>query len=69
MINIKKNENKCFLWCHIRHLNSLKTHPERITKAHKRMVNDLTYVNIKFPFSKKDCKIALKNGICVNVFC
>ena len=33
------------------------------------MVNDLTYVNIKFPFSKKDCKIALKNGICVNVFC
>ena len=29
-INIK-NDDKCFLWCHIRHLNPLKTHPERIT--------------------------------------
>ena len=33
LINIKNNDNKCFLWCHIRHLNPLKTHPERITKA------------------------------------
>ena len=24
LINIKKNDNKCFLWCHIRHLNPLK---------------------------------------------
>ena len=21
LINIKNNDNKCFLWCHIRHLN------------------------------------------------
>ena len=33
LINIKNNDNKCFLWFHIRHLNPLKTHPERITKA------------------------------------
>ena len=25
LIDIKDNENKYFLWCHIRHLNSLKT--------------------------------------------
>ena len=21
LINIKKNDNKCFIWCHIRHSN------------------------------------------------
>ena len=25
-INIKNNNNKCLLWCHIRHLNLLQTH-------------------------------------------
>ena len=42
-INIKSNGNKCFLWYHIKNLNPLKTHPERITKADKKMVNDLDY--------------------------
>ena len=37
-INIKNNNNKCFLWCHIRHLNPLKKHRERITKAHKNWI-------------------------------
>ena len=32
LINIKNSDNKCFLWCHIRHLNLVKTHPERIIK-------------------------------------
>ena len=32
LINIKNSDSKCFLWCHIRHLNLVKTHPERITK-------------------------------------
>ena len=27
LINIKNNDNKFFLWCHIRHLNLLKRHP------------------------------------------
>ena len=35
LINIKNNDNKCFLWCHIRHLNPLKMHPERIAKVNK----------------------------------
>ena len=61
LINIKSNDNKCFLWCHIRHLNLVKTYPERITKEDKNMTNDLDYEGIKFSFSKKD--------ICINVFC
>ena len=36
LINIKNNENKCFVWCHIRYLNPLKMHPERITKQNKK---------------------------------
>ena len=30
LINIKNNDQKCFLWCHVRHINPLKEHPERI---------------------------------------
>ena len=53
MINIKNNDNKCFLWCHITHLNLVKKHPERITKENKKMINDLDYEGMKFPVSKK----------------
>ena len=54
LINIKNNDDKCFLWCHIRHLNLVKRHPERITEEDKNMVNDLNYEGIKFPVCKKD---------------
>ena len=34
------------------------------------MVNNLDYVDIKFPVSKNDyIKIEQNNGICINVFC
>ena len=36
LINIENNDNKCFLSCHVRHLNPLKIHPERITKVDKK---------------------------------
>ena len=36
LINIKNNDNKCFLWCHIRHLSPLNIHPERIIKVDKK---------------------------------
>ena len=69
LINIKSNGNICFLWCHIRNLNPLKIHPERITKADKRTVNDLDQIDIKFSVSKKDYRqIEKKNDIYINVF-
>ena len=37
--------NKCFVWCHIRHLDPLKLNPEK--KADRNMVNDLDFVDIK----------------------
>ena len=70
LINFKINDNKCFLWCHIRHFNLVKVHPERIAKEDKSMMNDLNYERIKFPASKKDyCRIKRQNNICINVFC
>ena len=68
LINVKNNDNKCFIWCHIRHLNLLKIHPERITKADKNTVNDLDYEGIKLVSKKDFSKIEIKN-ICINVLC
>ena len=67
--NSKMNGNKWFLWCHIRHLNLLKTHQERITKADNKMINDLDYKGIESLASKKDFSKIEKNNICINVFC
>ena len=70
LINIKNNDNECFLWCHIRHLNLVKRHPERITKEDKNMVDDPDNGGIKFPVSKTDyCRIERQNNICIKVFC
>ena len=69
LIDIKNEDQKCFLWCHVRHINPLKLHPERITKKYKKLVNDLDYDGIEFPVQEKDfSKIEVQNNICVNVF-
>ena len=53
LINIKDSDQKCFLWCHFRHINPIKMHPERITQKDKGFVNDLNYDAIEFPVSEK----------------
>ena len=69
LISIKNIDNNCFLWCHVRRLNPLKIHPERITKADENMVNDLDYEGIEFPVSKRDFGKIEKKNICIIVFC
>ena len=70
LINIQNNDNKCFLWCHIRHLNSIDKTPQRITKKDKEFVNNLNYEGIDFPISKKDyCESETQNKTCIKVFC
>ena len=69
LINIKSKDNKCFLWCHVRHLNPIDNHSNRVTKKDKKEANTLNYSDIDFPISKKDyCKIEKQNNICINVF-
>ena len=70
LINIKNNDQKCFLWCHVRHINPVKIHPERITWENKKLANNLDYDRVEFPVREKDfSKIETKNNICINVFC
>ena len=70
LINIKNNDQKCFLWCHVRHINPVKMHPERITQNNENLANDLDYDRIGLLVREKDfSKIETKNNICINVFC
>ena len=70
LINIKNDDNKCLLWCHVKHLNVDGVKLYRITKKDKEIAEGLIYSGIEFPVSKKDyCKIEVLNGININVFC
>ena len=70
IINIKNNNQKCFLWCHVRHSNPVEIHPEKITQKNKEFINDLNYDGIEFSLSENNfSKIETKNNIYVNVSC
>ena len=67
---IKSNDQKYFLWCHVRHINPLKEHSERITKIDREIACNLNYDRIEFPIEEKDFeKIEVQSNICINVFC
>ena len=44
------------LWCHVRHINPSKEHPERILKIDKKITEKLDYDRIEFPVQEKDLK-------------
>ena len=68
LINIKNNDQKCFLWCHVRHINPVKDHTGRITRIDKDFANNLNCDGIEFPVQEKNfSKIEVQN-ICINVF-
>ena len=70
LINIKNNDNKCFLWHHIRHFNPLKINPKRITKQIKKWLIILIMKGLNF-LSLKKIIVRLKKikNICISVFC
>ena len=53
-MRIKNKDQKCFLWCMLRHINPLKEHPEKITKKDKKRANNLDYYGIDFPVKEED---------------
>ena len=68
LINIKNEDQKCFLWSHVRHINPSKDHPGRIKKIEKRLASNLNYDGIEFPVKGKDFKkIEVQNNICISV--
>ena len=69
LINIQNNDNICFMWCHVRHLNLNGKKLYRMTKKDREVCKKLNYQGVGFPASKKDYgKIKVLNSICVNVF-
>ena len=69
LVNPKNKDNKCFLWCHNRHLNPIKGNPERITKADRESVKRLDYTGVSFPVTLSDIdRIEEQNKININVF-
>ena len=52
LINIQNDDNKCFLWCHVRHLNPVSNHSTRISEKDKKIADTLDYSDIAFPVSE-----------------
>ena len=53
LINMKNEDNECFRWCHIRHLNPQDKYPQRIKKSDKQYIKNLDYTGIEFPVTIK----------------
>ena len=53
LINIKNNNQKGFLWCHIRHINLVQIHPQRIRQKDKQMINILIIKELNFLCQRK----------------
>ena len=69
LINMKNEDEECFRWCHIRHLNPQIKYPERIKKEDKKVINELNYDGMDFPLSQKHYnKVEKQNSIRINVF-
>ena len=71
LINLRNKNNKCFLWCHVRHLNpnGSSKNPSRITKEDKIIDDTLDYSGIEVPVSLKDYPVIEDRfNINVNVF-
>ena len=53
LINIKNKDQKCFLLCHVRHIDISKEHPERIRKTGKKLLKNLIMMELSFLCKKK----------------
>ena len=69
LINLRNKDNKCFLWCHVRHLNPVSDNPSRIKRVDRKIANALDYDRVEFPVKVKDVGVIEdKNEICINAF-
>ena len=64
LININNKDDKCFLWCHVRHLNPQEPNPQRIKRTDKELAEQLNYEGIEFRVKAKHYnKIEVENKI------
>jgi hypothetical protein len=68
LINMKNDDDMCFMWCHIRHLRPKDRRATTITQNDRDFEQNLDYKNIEFPAKISDIeKIEKKNKINISV--
>ena len=69
LINIKNNDEKCFLWCHVRYIRPQEHHSNRVKKEDRVVAEQLNYRGIRFPveISQVD-RVEKQNEISINIF-
>ncbi|CAB3984764.1 Gastrula zinc finger, partial [Paramuricea clavata] len=69
LINMKNNDDMCFLWSHVRHLNPNARRATTITQKDREFITNLDYDGIDFPVKISDIdKIERENSINISVF-
>ncbi|CAB3978376.1 Gastrula zinc finger [Paramuricea clavata] len=69
LINMQNNDNKCFMWSHLRHVRPRARRATTITKQDREFAKNLDYEGIDFPVKISDIdKIERKNSISISVF-
>ena len=69
LINLQNDDNRCFLWCHVRHLNPVKKDPQRITQKDRAVAKTLDYTGVTFPVTLRERdKIEKGNKININAY-
>ena len=54
VVNMKNEDNKCFLWCILRALNPVEKNKDRIDKNLKSKIDTLNMEGIEYPVSLRD---------------
>ena len=69
LINLQNDDNKCFLWCHVRHHNPIENNPQRVKETDKALAKELDYTGVTFPVTIRDMsKIEKQNKININAY-
>ena len=69
LINMENENDECFRWCHIRHLNPQERNPQRIKSSDRELAQRLIYNGVEFLVSVKDYnKIEAQYSINIDAF-
>ena len=69
LINLQNDDNRCFLWCHVRHLNPVQKNPQRVTQKDRGIAKTLDYSGVTFPVIIREMdKTEKGNKININAY-
>ena len=69
LINLQNDDNECFRWCHVRHLNPVQKNPQRLTQKDRAVAKTLDYTGVTFPVTIREMgKIEKQNKININAY-